>query len=159
MSTYSEIKDIPEKFKVHIDKLKELFKKNNIRNVNELRKLYKTDKKFQTEWKEIWTDIAKAEGGKLSLTTVGIIIGSVLGGVGIAAMGGAIGMPLAFILGLSGFLVGTKFDDTKLLSAEKNISVSLPNDLIERLKNDASQIGCSVEELIELLIKQVYNTD
>ena len=88
-----------------------------------------------------------------------IIIGSALGGVGIAAMGGAIGMPLAFILGLIGFLAGTKLDDTKLLASDKNISVNLPNDLIERLEQDAHQIGCSVDELLKTLVKQVYRIE
>ena len=124
MSTYSEIKEIPERFQLHRDKLESLFREYDIKSIGDLKEVYKKDEKFQIQWKEIWTDIAKADGGKLSLTTFGVIVGSLVGGVGIAAMGGAIGIPLAIILGLGGFLVGTKVDDNKLFSEEKNITIS-----------------------------------
>ena len=55
-------------------------------------------------------EIAKAEGGKITLTTACAIIGLVLGGVGIAAMGGAIGIPLALIVTPIGYLVGQEAD-------------------------------------------------
>jgi len=157
MSTYTEIKDIPKKFRLYSEKLVNLFKTYDVKGIMGLIGTYKTNKKFQTEWKEIWTDIAKADGGKLTLTTIGTILGGTLGGVGIAAMGGAIGISLVSILGLTGFLLGTKFDDTKLFDDTKNISIELPNDLIVRLENDAEQTGYSVSELLEILIKQVYS--
>jgi hypothetical protein len=159
MSTYSEMKEIPEKFKLHRDKLVNLFKEYKLKSVGDFRKIYKTDKKFQLEFKEILKDMTIENGGKLSLTTIGIIIGSALGGAGIAAMGGAIGVSLAMVLGISGFIAGSKFDDTKLLSDEKNISVTLPNELVKRLEQDSDKIGCSVDELLSTLIRQVYNID
>ena len=158
MSTYSEMKEIPEKFTVYRDRLVELLKRNNIKSMKEIYTTYKSSNDFQSELNEILTDIIKADGGKLSLTTIGLVVGSALGGVGIAAMGGAIGLPLSLILGLGGFLAGTKIDDTKILSSEKKLSITLSDELIERLMVDADYIGCSVEDLIKKLIENTYNS-
>lgn len=159
MSTYSEIKEIPEKFRLHREKLVDLFRKYEFKSIRNFTTAYKINEKFQAEFKEILTDMAITNGGKLSLTTIGLIIGSALGGAGIAAMGGAIGVSLALVLGLSGFIAGSKFDDTKILAPEKTISITLSNDLINRLKVDADKIGCSSDELIETLVRQVYKID
>lgn len=159
MSTYSEIKNIPENLRAHRDRLDKLLKDYAINSITEFKHVYKTDEQFQSEWKQIWTDIVKTNGGKLSLSTIGLIIGSVLGGAGIAAMGGAIGVSLAFVFSLSGFIAGSKFDDTKILADEKTVSATLPNEIVDRLKSDADKIGCSTNELIEILIKQVYKID
>jgi hypothetical protein len=50
------------------------------------------------------------ESAKISLATIGMIVGLALGGVGIAAMGGAIGVLFAIILGIVGFKGGSKID-------------------------------------------------
>ena len=52
----------------------------------------------------------KADGGKLTLGVMFAIVGAALGGVGIAAMGGAIGVPLALIGALVGLVVGNEAD-------------------------------------------------
>lgn len=111
MSTLNEIKDIPNKYKLYRDQLIELFRENKITSIKKLVSHYKTIEKFRNDWNEIWLQLAKADGGKISLTTMGIIIGSALGGVGIAAMGSAIGIPLALVLGLGGFIFGSIIDD------------------------------------------------
>jgi hypothetical protein len=128
-------------------------KKYNIKSIMELKTSYSTDAQFKEEWIEIWRDLAKADGGKISLTTMGIIIGSVLGGVGIAAMGGAIGMPLALVLGLGGFLFGSIIDDENKIK----LSITLPDDILERLEKDAQESGIPVNKLIEYLVIQAYN--
>jgi outer membrane murein-binding lipoprotein Lpp len=69
------------------------------------------DEEFKTEWKQIWSQIAQQDGGKLSLTTILGITGLVLGGVGIAAGGSAIGLPLAILLAPVGYLAGAEIDD------------------------------------------------
>jgi hypothetical protein len=53
------------------------------------------------------------EGGKVSITTAALIIGAVLGGVGVAALGGAIGLPLAAVLVPIGWIVGNEFDQQR----------------------------------------------
>jgi hypothetical protein len=71
---------------------------------------FRANSEFADAWRSIWGEIARAEGGKLGLTTACAIIGLVLGGVGIAAMGGAVGVPLALILVPVGYLVGQEID-------------------------------------------------
>lgn len=82
-----------------------MFLNYEIDGVKPLIDKYQNDESFKNEWIAFWSDIAKENGGKLSLTTVCVVIGASLGGVGIAAMGGAIGLPLALVLvlGLGGF--------------------------------------------------------
>jgi hypothetical protein len=77
--------------------------RHEVRNVRALIELFRSNHEFSSEWRAIWSDIAETEGGKISLTTAGTILGAVLGGVGIAAMGGAIALPLALVLELTRF--------------------------------------------------------
>ncbi len=60
--------------------------------------------------KNIWMRVAEEEGGKLTFTTAAALIGAALGGVGIAAMGGVFGMPLALLLAPIGYLFGGRLD-------------------------------------------------
>lgn len=156
MSTFDEIKELPSKYKKYRDQLIELFKYHNISSIPLLVNNFKDNKQFKTDWNKIWIDISKEEGGKLSLTTIGIIIGSALGGVGIAAMGSAIGLPLALVLGLGGFLSGAKFDSLKFFGSKKSISIKLPKELFKKIESDANASNMSVSDLVENLIKQAY---
>jgi len=156
MSTSHEIKNIPEKFSAYINKLKILFNEYEIDGITKLVKTYKSNKDFKNQWKKIWIALAKEDGGKISLTTIGIIIGSALGGVGIAAMGSAIGMPLALVLGLGGLKLGSKIDSHSFFSDEKSIEIKLPIEIIKQLENDANNTGLSINELIEYLVKTTY---
>jgi len=156
MSTVDEIKNIPEKFSSHINKLIALFNEYEIDGVVKLVKIYKSNKAFENQWKQIWIALAEEDGGKISLTAIGIIIGTALGGVGIAAMGSAIGMPLALVLGLGGFLSGSKIDSLSFFSNEKSVKIKLPIEVIELLENDANETGLSINQLIEHLVKTTY---
>ena len=70
----------------------------------------------------------------MTLTSIGIIIGYSLGGVGIAAMGGAIGLPLFLVLGTAGFLGGGWLD--KLINCfSKNESIEIPKDLYKKMED------------------------
>lgn len=52
----------------------------------------------------------KAEGGKLAFGVIFAIVGAALGGVGIAALGGAIGVPLALVGAFVGLALGNEAD-------------------------------------------------
>jgi len=156
VSTFSEITNIPNKFLGSRDRLILLFKEFEIDGLKKLIKVYKGNNNFQKKWTDIWREIATKEGGKLSLTTIGVIIGSSLGGVGIATMGGAVGLPLAGILGLTGFLSGSKIDSLDYFGNDKTIKIKLPNEIIEKLEADSNKTGLSINELIECLIKITY---
>ena len=64
----------------------------------------------------IWKTIVDQEGGKLTLGTVFAITGLSLGGVGIAAAGGAIGLPLVLLLAPAGIWVCNEFDNAGVTS-------------------------------------------
>ncbi len=156
MSTFGEIKELPEKYRKYRDKIVLLFKKYDISSIPSLSSTYRNNQQFKDEWRGIWIEVSKQEGGKISLTTAGIIIGSALGGVGIAAMGSAVGVPLALVLGLGGFLSGTKFDSLKVFSSNKTVSVSIPKDIYKKLEMDAKDSEQSVSELLQNIIRQMY---
>lgn len=83
---------------------------------------------------------------KLSLTTVLAIIGAVSGGAGIAAFGGAIGVPLAVLLGLVGYFVGNEIDAKGLVRRLKE-SLTGSNEPTLAL----AQTTEDIEELTELI--------
>jgi hypothetical protein len=153
MSTVDEIKNIPEQYKKHAEELVSLFKKHQISGIRSLVLEYRRNRAFKSEWTHFWGNMAKDEGGKLSLTTIGILIGASLGGVGIAAMGTAIGMPLAVVLGLSGFLTGSKIDSLKLFAAQKQLLLSVDKETYRELKNEANDLNVPVSKLIESVLE------
>ncbi len=156
MGTFSEIANIPSKFMDSRDLLILLFKEFEIDGIQSLVKTYKSNNSFQQKWNSIWRDIAEKEGGKLSLTTIGVIIGSSLGGVGIAAMGSAVGLPLAGVLGLTGFLSGSKIDSLGYFSKDKTIKIKLSGEVMQKLKIDSEKTGLPINELIESLVNITY---
>jgi len=113
VSFTGEMKDSADRFAGAKNKLVESFRKHEIDSVGALKRAYKTNPEFKSEWTEIWKEIARKDGGKLSLTTVLTILGAVLGSAGIAALGGAFAVPLALVLGIGGLLVGTEVDERR----------------------------------------------
>jgi hypothetical protein len=101
-----------QRFSKYVQELIDLFKRFDITGSKALWRLWKAigNSDFRKEWKRIWIEIAERDGGKLTLTTVLTIIGAVLGGVGVAALGGAVGLPLALLLAPIGYLLGTEID-------------------------------------------------
>jgi hypothetical protein len=82
---------------------------NKVRSVHDLRRAASSPV-FQNELKRLWEEILRAEGGKLTLTLVMSVVGIALGGVGIAAGGGAFGLPLLALLAPAGFFAGQELD-------------------------------------------------
>jgi len=76
-------------------------------------KLLKTDRSFRQELVILGNSVIRREGGKVSLTILFTIIAVSIGGLGIAGMGSAFGLPaaaLAAILGSIGFGLGQEID-------------------------------------------------
>ncbi|HEY1938108.1 MAG TPA: hypothetical protein VGJ33_09255 [Candidatus Angelobacter sp.] len=75
-----------------------------------------------------------------------ILIGAALGGVGIAAMGGAIGLPLALLLAPVGYFAGSKIDSShsKKKTSERFTDPTEPAPQDEQSETD-------LEEMAELL--------
>ena len=148
MSVIIETEKTIERFKSQIVKLKEIMKNYEINSIKELVKSVRHKKEFRNEWINIWKEIAEAEGGKLSLTTLGLIIGSLLGGVGIAGVWGAFGLPLVFVLGLGGFVMGTEIDTIRKYKKKKLLTLMIPKNLYDRINHEAERLGLKKRELI-----------
>ena len=152
MSTVDDVKELPERYKAYAHELKSLFVKHGVNSRGALMAMYKNDE-FKREWKDIWTRIAGTDGGKLSLTTVGLILGAVFGGLGIAAFGGAICLPWALVLGLGGLVAGTSFDSRGFLAGHRRVTAKVPKEVYQRLVEQADQMDITPSALAASLIE------
>jgi len=142
------IVDAADRFRRYVERLIDLLKKHQIKSVKELIRAVRADSTFAAEWKEIWAEIAGAEGGKIGLGTAGAILGATLGGIGIAWGGMAIGLPLALVLGLGGLLAGSEFDAARRLASKRLVAMRMPKELYARIRGAADLSGVSTRELI-----------
>ena len=109
MSIITDTKASFERIRGYGNQMKSLLSRHEIRSVEDLKRVAK-DSYFQNEVTALWDGILKAEGGKLSLTLILSTIAVAMGGVGIAAGGGAIGLPLLIILAPAGYFAGQELD-------------------------------------------------
>jgi hypothetical protein len=153
MSFIDEINSVKKRLSAQISRISNLLKHYDVSSLMSLVRVYRSNRKFREEWKSIWAEIVRDEGGKLSLTTIGAIIGAAFGGVGIAAGGGAIGLPLALILGLGGFVAGVELDAFRVRSNGGTRKIKVPLELYKRLKAVATDLDIRVEELVKDLLE------
>jgi len=112
MSAMGIIKDTKaslERIPRYVNQIKNLLSRHGVHNIDDLRRVAR-DPSFKCEVTALWEDILKAEGGKLTGTLVFSTLALAMGGVGIAAGGGAIGLPLLAILAPAGFIGGQELD-------------------------------------------------
>ncbi|HDZ59862.1 MAG TPA: toxin-antitoxin system HicB family antitoxin [Actinobacteria bacterium] len=148
MSLSNELEETAIRFKTSVDRLAALFRANEVRSPRSLIAAFRHNEAFAAEWREIWREIAEADGGKLSLTTIGVILGAAFGGVGIAAMGGAVGLPLALVLGLGGLVIGAEVDAVRSGLKMKLHFLRIPKSLHRQIRDTAESTGMSTNELI-----------
>lgn len=114
---------------------------------------FRTNAEFANRWQSIWAEIAKAEGGKITLTTACTIIGFVVGGVGIATMGGAVGIPLALILTPIGYLAGQEIDSQSWLpwlwTRSRTEQPRAQNE--SKIAEELIQLAADIDSLREIL--------
>jgi len=110
---------------------------------------------FKRQFREICGKVVEADGGKLSLSTLLAVIGAAFGGVGIAAGGGAIGLPLALVLGSGGYFAGAELDSMELVKKIRAFfrqgdpaAKDRASDEIAGQDQDLEQITSLVEELL-----------
>jgi|ERR1039458_5232231 hypothetical protein len=65
----------------------------------------------------LWEGILKAEGGKITLTLIMSTVALAMEGVGIAAGGGAMGLPLLALLAPAGYFGGQELDSERYTEA------------------------------------------
>ena len=159
MKPIKDLKEIKERFQKYINQLIELYKKHEIKSIKNLIDLHRNNSEFKKEFVEIWKEIGRKDGGKLSLTSAGIIFGASLGGVGIAALGGAIGLPLFFVLGLAGLFGGTKFDSFGYFGDSKKVSVKMPKSLYSKIKVVADSNSTTPNETILQVLEDIFSDE
>jgi hypothetical protein len=123
MSIITDTKASFERIRGYGNQMKSLLSRHEIHSVEDLKRVAK-DSYFQSEVAALWDGILKAEGGKLSLTLILSTIAVAMGGVGIAAGGGAIGLPLLIILAPAGYFAGQELD-----------SEGYTKSVVDRVKN------------------------
>lgn len=103
--TRASVDRIPE----YAKQMKAILSRHGVHGVDDLKRVAK-DPFFRSEIAALWNSILTTEGGKLSLTVILSTVALAMGGVGIAAGGGAIGLPLLLILGPVGYFGGQELD-------------------------------------------------
>jgi hypothetical protein len=109
MSFSDDIRDAKRRFPQHVNAFEDLFRKHRISSTSSAWEAFSSPR-FRKDMMELAEQVMKAEGGKLTFGVAFGIIGAALGGVGIAAMGGAIGVPLALVGAFVGLIIGNEAD-------------------------------------------------
>lgn len=109
MSFSDDIRDAKHRFPQHVKAFEDLFRKHRICSTATAWEAL-SSVSFRDDMVALAEQLMKAEGGKLTFTIAFAIIGAALGGVGVAAMGGAIGVPLALVGAFVGLVLGNEAD-------------------------------------------------
>lgn len=131
MGIIKETKATLERIRGYGNQMKSLLSRHEVHSIDELKRAAE-DPSFKSEVAELWDGILKAEGGKLSLTLILGTIAIAMGGVGIAAGGGAIGLPLLVILAPVGYFTGQELDSEGYTKAVV--------DMFEKLLHKAKEL-------------------
>lgn len=118
MSFFGDTKQTVSRFSQRIEEFQALYKRRGLsfgrpKDIWLFVKLLKTDRSFRQELVLLGNSVIRRESGKVSLTILFTIIAVSIGGLGIAGMGSAFGLPaaaLAAILGSLGFGLGQEID-------------------------------------------------
>jgi hypothetical protein len=124
------IKDTEASFKripTYAQQMKSLLSRHEVHSIDDLKRAAK-DSAFKAEVGVLWDEVLKAEGGKISLTVLLSTIALAMGGVGIAAGGGAIGLPLLAILAPIGYFGGQELDS----DGYTKVAVDTFKDLLQK---------------------------
>lgn len=109
MSFTDDVRDARRRFPQHVQAFETLFRKHGIHSTSTAWNAL-SSAAFREDMSVLAEEVMKAEGGKLAFGLILAIVGAALGGVGIAALGGAIGIPLAFVGAIVGLAIGNEAD-------------------------------------------------
>lgn len=109
MSFSEDVRNARRRFPQHVQALEILFKQYGIHDASTAWNAL-SSQAFRKDMVNVAEPILKADGGKLTFGVMLAIVGAALGGVGIAAMGGAFGVPLALVGALVGLVLGNEAD-------------------------------------------------
>ncbi|MDP9051889.1 MAG: bacteriocin class II family protein [Acidobacteriota bacterium] len=109
MSFSDDIRGAKRRFPQHVKAFEDLFRTHRISSTASAGEAL-SSVSFREDMVELAEQLMKVEGGKLTFSIVFAIIGAALGGVGVAALGSAIGVPLALIGAFVGLAIGNEAD-------------------------------------------------
>lgn len=147
---FKNLMGMPGRLVKQKERFARLLSEFSLTDITELARAMKDREDFRAALRAFWEDVAKEEGGKVSLMSAGLIAGGALGSIGIAVAGTAFGAPLALILGLTGLAVGAEMDTSKKLE------IDLSHELLKELQRDAKTEGVSPEQFAAILIARHY---
>jgi hypothetical protein len=104
MSIITDTKATLERIRGYGNEMKGLLSRREVHSIDDLKRVAK-ESSFQSDVAALWGSIVRSEGGAITMTVVLSTIAIAMGGVGIAAGGGAIGLPLLVILAPAGYLM------------------------------------------------------
>lgn len=118
MSFFGDTSETVSRFSNHIEEFQRLYRRHGLdfgtpKNIWRFVTKLGSDRAFQNDLSALGNSVIRREGGKVSLTILFTIIAISIGGIGIAAMGSAVGLPaaaLATVLGTIGFGIGQEID-------------------------------------------------
>jgi hypothetical protein len=155
MSIITDTKASFERIRGYGNQMKGLLSRHEIHSVQDLNRVAK-DSSFKSEVAALWDGILRAEGGKLSLTLILSTIAIAMGGVGIAAGGGAIGLPLLIVLGPVGYFAGQELDSEGYTKAIVNKFTQI---LQMAQSLDSEQYTGVVADKFKKLLESVHELD
>lgn len=109
MGILKDTKAMLERIRGYGNQMTNLLSRHQVHSIDDLKRVSK-DTTFKSDVAALWDAFLTAEGGKLSLTLILSTIAIAMGGVGVAAGGGAIGVPLLMILAPVGYFGGQELD-------------------------------------------------
>ncbi len=147
MSFFGDTKQTASRFSQHIEEFQALYKSRGLafgrpKDIWVFVKLLKTDRSFRQELVLLGNSVIRREGGKVSLTILFTIIAVSIGGLGIAGMGSAFGLPaaaLAAILGSIGFGLGQEIDTAINPNVAAKDQGSFPKESEPAVADEAKQ--------------------
>lgn len=156
MSATAELNNTQERIRQYVQRLRRLLELYRVDSLASLVAVVRHEKDFRSEWLKVWREIARDEGGKISLTTFGLVLGSSLGGVGVAAMGTAFGLPLAAILGVAGFIAGAELDAARRFFNQRRVMLGISKELYERIHATAALADMDPKNLMVSTLEHAF---
>jgi hypothetical protein len=149
--TKASLERIPD----YAHQMKSLLSRHEVHSIDDLKRAAQ-DSTFKSEVAALWEGVLKAEGGKMTLTLILSTIAIAMGGVGIAAGGGAIGLPLLAILAPAGYFGGQELDSEGYTKA----AVDTFKELLQKAQElDAEQYTGVVADNFKKLLANVQELD
>jgi ABC-type multidrug transport system fused ATPase/permease subunit len=155
MGIIGDTKATLERVRIYGNQMKNLLSRHEIHSIDDLQRVAK-DSSFQNEVTALWAGIIRTESAKTMLFIVLSTIAIAMGGVGIAAGGGAIGVPLLAILAPAGYFAGQELDSVGYTKAV----VDMFEELLHKVQElDSERYTEAVVDKFKKLLENAQELD